>query len=97
MVILATLKKGNHLVEAYVRRGRRKGLYKRESDSLKGPHEEAKMQCKALRRGKNLAFSKDTCLENGRVWLKVISKMVGVGSKRRWEPSKWRLGGRLAW
>ena len=97
LVILATLNQGNHPGEAYVRRGRRKGLYKRESDFLEGPHEEAKMQRMALRRGKNLAFSEDTCLENGRVWLKVISKMVGVGLKRRWEPSKRRLGGRLAW
>ena len=33
-------------------------------DSLEGPHEEAEIQRKALRRGKNLAFSEDACLEN---------------------------------
>ena len=43
--------------------GRRKALYRREMDSLEGPHEEAKIQRKALRCGKNLAFSEDTCLE----------------------------------
>ena len=57
---IGTLKKGNHPGEAYVRRGRRKALYKRERDSLKGPQEEAEIQRKALRRGKNLAFSEDT-------------------------------------
>ena len=29
----------------------------------RGVHEEAEIQRKALRRGKNLAFSEDTCLE----------------------------------
>ena len=62
-VILETLKKGNHPGEAYVRRGRRKALYRSERDSLERLHEEAEIQCKALRRGKNLAFSEDTCLE----------------------------------
>ena len=33
LVILVTLKKGNHPVEAYVRRGRRKALYRREKES----------------------------------------------------------------
>ena len=63
LVILVTLKKGNHPGEAYVRRGRRKALYRRERNSLERPHEEAEIQHKALRRGKNLAFSEDTCLE----------------------------------
>ena len=49
LVILAMLKKGNHLGEAYVTRGRRKALYKRERDSLEGPYEEAKIQHKALK------------------------------------------------
>ena len=66
-------------------------------DSLEGPHEEAEIQCKALRRGKNLAFSKGTCLEKGIVQSKVISREVGVGLKRRWELNKRRLGWRLAW
>ena len=49
LVIMVMLGKGNHLSEAYVRRGRRKALYRREKDSLEGPHEEAEIQCKALR------------------------------------------------
>ena len=43
-----------------------------------GPHEEAETQRKALRRGKNLAFSKDTCLEKERVRSKVKPRK-GVG------------------
>ena len=66
-------------------------------DFLEGPHEEAEIQRKALRRGKNLAFSKDTCLEKERVRLKVIARKVGVELKRRREPSNRRLGWRLAW
>ena len=67
LLILVTLKKGNHPREAYMRRCRRKALYRRERDSLEGPREEAEIQRKALRHGKNLAFSKDTCLEKERV------------------------------
>ena len=33
-MILVTVKKENHSSEAYVRRGRRKALYRRESDFL---------------------------------------------------------------
>ena len=66
LVILITLRKGNHPAEAYVRRSRRKPLYIREKDSLEGPHWEAEIQCKALSRGKNLAFSEDTCLGKGK-------------------------------
>ena len=55
------------------------------------------VQRKALRRGKNLAFSEDTCLEKERVWSKVTPRKVGVGLKRRREPSRRRLGWRLAW
>ena len=43
-----------------MRRGRRKGLYRRERE---WSYEEAEVQRKALRPGKNLAFSEDTCLE----------------------------------
>ena len=50
-----------------MRRGRRKNLYRRERDSLEGPHEEAEIQHKALRRGKNLAFREDTCLEKEQI------------------------------
>ena len=55
------------------------------------------IQRKALRRGENLAFSEDTCLENERVRSKVTPRKVGVGLKRRREPSRRRLGWRLAW
>ena len=85
-MILVTLKKGNHPGDAYVRRGRR------ERDSLERPHEEAEIQRKALRRGKNLAFSEDTCLEKERVRSKVTPRKAGVGLKRRRELSKRKLG-----
>ena len=80
-----------------MRRSRRKDLYRTERDSLEGPHDEAEIQRKALRRGKNLAFSEDTCLEKERVQSKVTPRKVGVGLKRRREPNKRRLGWRLAW
>ena len=64
---------------------------------MEGPHEEAEIQCKALRRGKNLAFSEDTCSEKERVRSKVTPKKVGVGLKWRQKPSRRRLGWRLAW
>ena len=54
-----------------MRRGQAKALYRKERDSLEGPREEAEIPRKALRQGKNLAFSKDTCLEKERVQLKV--------------------------
>ena len=63
LMILVTLKKVNHSGEAYVRRGPRKALYRRKRDSFEGPHDEAEIQRKALRLGKNLTFSEDTCLE----------------------------------
>ena len=53
---------------------------------------EAEIQRRALRRGKNLAFSEDTCLEKGSVRSKVAPKKVEVGLKRRREPSNRRLG-----
>ena len=80
-----------------MRRSRRKDLYKRERESLDGPHEEAEIQRKALRHGKNLASSKDTCLEKETVQWKVTPKQVGVELKQGREPSKRRLGWRLAW
>ena len=45
-----------------MRRDQRKALYRTERDFLKRPHEEIEIQRKALRRGKNLVFSEDTCL-----------------------------------
>ena len=80
-----------------MRRDQRKDLYRRERDSLEGPHDEAEIQRKALRRGKNLAFSKDTCLEKERGQSKVTPRKVGVGLEWRWELSRRRLGWRLAW
>ena len=94
MVLLVTLKEGNHQCEACVRRGRRKVSYRRERDSLEGPHEKAEIQCKALRRGKNLAFSENTCLEKERFRSKVTPRKIEVELKRRREPSKRRLGWR---
>ena len=94
---LVALRKGNHPGEAYVRRDRRKDLYRTERDSLEGSHEETEIQHKALRRGKNLAFSEDTCLVKERVRSKVTPRKVGVGLKRRWKPSRRRLSWRLAW
>ena len=75
-----------------MRRDQRKGLCKRERDFLEGPQEETEIQRKALRRGKNLALSEDTCLEKERARLKVTPRKVGVGLKRRREPSRRRLG-----
>ena len=64
-----------------MRRDRRKALYRRERDSLEGTHEEAETQRKALRRGKNLAFSKDTCLEKGKSAVKGDPKKSWSGIK----------------
>ena len=75
-----------------MRRGGRKALYRRERDSLEGLHEEAEIP-----RGKNLAFSEDTCLQKKRVRSKLTPRKVGVGLKRRLELSKRMLGWRLAW
>ena len=91
---MVTLRKGNHPGKAHERRGRRKALYRRDRDSLEGPHEEAETQRKALRRDKNLAFSEDKCLEKERVRSKVTPRRVGVELKRRREPSRSRLGWR---
>ena len=60
-----------------MKRGRGKALYRRER-RFKGAHEEAEIQREALRRRKNLAYSKDTCLEKKLVWSKVTSRKVGV-------------------
>ena len=96
-LVLSVTLKGNHMGEAYGKRGRRKDLYRTETDSLEALHEEAEIQCKALRRGKNLAFGEDACLEKERVQSKVTPRKIGVELKRRLEPSNKRLGGKLAW
>ena len=87
-MIFVTLKKGNDSGEAGARRGRRKALYRRERDSLEGLREEAEIQRNASRRRKNLAFREDTSLEKERVRSKVTPRKVGVGLKRKREPSK---------
>ena len=63
----------------------------------KGPHKEAEIQRKALRQGKNLVFSKDTCLEKEKMRSKVIPRKVGVGLKWRGELNKRTWDWRLAW
>ena len=75
-----------------MRRDRRKALYRRERDSLEKPHEEVEIQRKALRRGKNLAFSEDTCLEKEIVRSKVTPRKAEVGLKRKQQLIKRRLG-----
>ena len=67
-----------------MRRDRRKDLYRTERDSLEGPQEEAEIQRKALRRGKNLAFSEDTCLEK--------EKLVEGDPKKSWSGIKTEAG-----
>ena len=96
LVKLVTPRKGNHPNEAKIR-SRKKAFYRRERDSFEGRHEEAEIQRKTLRRGKNLALSKDTCLEKKRVRSKVTPRKLGVGLKRRGQLNKKRWGWRLAW
>ena len=68
-----------------MRRGKRKALYRRERDSLEGPHKEAEIQRRALRCGKNLAFSEHAYLEKERVRSTATPRKVEVGLKRRRE------------
>ena len=77
-------------------KGQRKVLYRRERNFFEGAHQEADIPCKALKRGKNLAFSKNTCLEKESVRSKVTPRKVGVELKRRRELNKRRLCWRLA-
>ena len=63
----------------------KKGCVQKRKDSMNGLNEEAEIHRKALRRGKNLAFSEDTCLEKERLWLKVTLRKVGVVVMRRKE------------
>ena len=76
-----------------MRRARRKTLYRREKDSLKGPPEEAEIQRKALRKGKYAAFSEDTCLEKERVRSKVTPRKVlsGIETERGIQKKEARL------
>ena len=50
----------------------------------RGAPEQAEIQRKALRKGKNLAFGEDTCLEKERVRSKVTPRNVGVEWKEVW-------------
>ena len=66
--------------------------------ALEGSHEEAVIQRKALRRGKNsnLAFSGVTCLGKQSVGSEITPRKVGVGLKRKGELKIKRWGWRLA-
>ena len=77
-------------------RGRRKALYRSERDSLKGSHEEAELQRQTMRRGKNLAFGKDTCIEKEGVRSKMTPRKYGVGLKRKQDLNIRRLGWKLS-
>ena len=48
LVKLVALRKGNHPGEAYVKRDRRKNLYRRERGFLERPREEAEIQRKTV-------------------------------------------------
>ena len=60
-------------------------------------HEGAEIQLKALRRGKNLAFSKNVWFEKEIVLLKVAPRQMRMGLKRNGKLNKKRLGWRLTW
>ena len=78
-----------------MRRDRRKDLYRTERDSLEGPHKEAEIQRKTW--GK-CGLQRRYMLRKGKSAVsKVTPRKVGVGSKRRREPSRRRLGWRLSW
>ena len=78
-------------------KGPKKRFIQKREALLGGAHEEAEIQSKALRRGKNFTFSEDTCLEKQTLRSKVTPRKAEVRLKRRWEPSKRSLGWRLAW
>ena len=59
-----------------MRSGQRKALYRKERDFLERPYEEVEIQRKALRRGKNLTFDEDTCVEKEKVRSKMISRKL---------------------
>ena len=78
------LRKGNHLGAAQTRTAK-KALCKRKRNSMERPHEEAEMQHKFFRRGKNLFSSGVTCVEKERVQSKVTARKVEVGLKQSGE------------
>ena len=77
--------------------GPKKSFIQKREGLLRGAHEEAEIQRKALKRRNNLAFSEETCLEKERVQSKVTPRKMGVGLKRRRKLNNRRLGWRLAW
>ena len=79
------------------KKGPKKSFIQKRQKLLGGSREKAEIQREALKRGKNLAFSKETCLEKQRVQSKVTPRKVGVGLEWRRELSKRRLGWRLVW
>ena len=69
---------------------------KRATEFLEGPHEEVEIQRKALRRGKSLALSEDTCAKMERVQSKMTPRKGAVGLKRRGKLKNMRWGWTLA-
>ena len=95
-----TVRKGKKIIRVKHKQERvkeRRTLYRRKKGFLEGLYEGAEIQLEALRRGKNLAFSKDTCLEKKKVRLKVTTRRVEVELKRRGELNKRTWGWKLAW
>ena len=90
LVILVTLRKGNHPGEVQMRRGPKKSFIQKREGLFREAHEEAEIQSKALRRGKNLPFREDRCLEKERVRSKVTPQKARVGLKWRRELNKRR-------
>ena len=55
---------------------------------MEGPHEEAEVERKALKRRKNVILSKDTCAEKERMGSKKTLRKVRVRLKRKGELNK---------
>ena len=96
-MVAKELTKENHPGEGICEKGPKKSFIQKIEELLRGAPLEAEIQLKPLGRGKNLAFSEDTSLEKERVRLKVTPRKVGVGLKRRREPSKSKMGWKVAW
>ena len=72
-----------------MRRGRRKALFRRERDSSKGSHDQAEIQHKALRLGKNMFRKGKSAIEGD-------PKKSWSGIETEGKLNKRRLGWRLA-
>ena len=92
-----TLRKGNHPGEAQVRSGQRKVLYRRERDSLEGPHDKAKIQRKALRRGIKLGLQQRYMFRKRKGVVEIDPTKVWSGTETEAELSRRRLGWKWAW